>query len=85
MYGVKIDTLTVNLAAVIQRKQTVVQSMRDMNLHNLKTALLHNLIIGTGQFVAPKTIEVTTAEGKTSHLTAERFFINTGTRPIRLS
>jgi pyruvate/2-oxoglutarate dehydrogenase complex dihydrolipoamide dehydrogenase (E3) component len=81
MYGVKIDTLTVNLAAVIQRKQTVVQSMRDMNLHNLKTALAHNLIIGTGQFVAPKTIEVTTAEGKTSHLTAERFFINTGTRP----
>ncbi|MBW4444820.1 MAG: mercuric reductase [Plectolyngbya sp. WJT66-NPBG17] len=80
-YGVKTDALTVNLAAVIQRKRTVVQSMRDMNLHNLETALGHNLIIGTGQFVAPKTIEVTTVEGKTQHLTAERFFINTGTRP----
>ncbi|MBD2068030.1 FAD-dependent oxidoreductase [Leptolyngbya sp. FACHB-671] len=80
-YGVKTDALTVNLANVIQRKRTVVQSMRDMNLHNLETALSYNLIIGTGQFVAPKTIEVTTAEGKTRHLTAERFFINTGTRP----
>ncbi|MBD1919415.1 MULTISPECIES: mercuric reductase [Cyanophyceae] len=80
-YGVKTDALTVTLVAVIQRKRTVVQSMRDMNLHNLETALGHNLIIGTGQFIAPKTIEVTTAEGKTRHLTAERFFINTGTRP----
>ncbi|MBD1864840.1 MULTISPECIES: mercuric reductase [Trichocoleus] len=80
-YGVKTDALTVNLATVIQRKRTVVRSMRDMNLHNLETALGDNLIIGTGQFVAPKTIEVTTAEGKTRHLTAERFFINTGTRP----
>ncbi|HEY9655449.1 MAG TPA: FAD-dependent oxidoreductase, partial [Crinalium sp.] len=80
-YGVTVNAPTVDLAAVIQRKRSVVQSMRAMNLHNLETALGHNLIIGTARFVAPKTIEVATTEG-TRHLTAERLFINTGTRPL---
>ena len=81
-YGVKSNKPIVDLAAVIQRKRSVVQSMRAVNLHNLETALGHELIIGTGRFIAAKTIEVTTTEGNTRHLTAERIFINTGTRPL---
>ncbi|MFN6435486.1 MAG: mercuric reductase [Nostoc sp. DedSLP01] len=81
-YGVNNNAPIVDLAAVIQRKRSVVQSMRQMNLHNLETALGHELIIGSANFVAPKTIEVTTAEGTTRFLAAERFFINTGTRPL---
>ncbi len=81
-YGVKTNTPSVNLAEVIQRKRSVVQGMREMNLHNLETALGHELIIGTARFVAPKTIEVTTSEGNNRLLTAERLFINTGTRPL---
>ncbi|MEH2264142.1 mercuric reductase [Nostoc sp.] len=81
-YGVKANTPIVNLAEVIQRKRSVVQSAREMNLHNLETALDKNLIVGEARFVAPKTIAVTTAEGNTRILTAERFFINTGTRPL---
>ncbi|MDF5715793.1 MAG: mercuric reductase [Rhizonema sp. NSF051] len=79
-YGVKANAPTVDLATVIQRKRTVVQGMREMNLHNLETALGDELIIGTGRFVAPKTIEVSVSDG-IRLLTAERFFINTGTRP----
>ena len=45
-YGVKANAPTVDLADVIRRKRTVVQSMREMNLHNLETALGHELIIG---------------------------------------
>ncbi|MHC5939469.1 FAD-dependent oxidoreductase [Nostoc sp.] len=56
--------------------------MREMNLHNLETALGHELIVGVGRFMSPKTIEVTTALDTTRLLTAERFFINTGTRPL---
>lgn len=82
VYGVKANTPIVNLAEVIQRKRTVVQSAREMNLHNLETALDKNLILGTARFVAPKTIEVTTTEGNNRLLTAERLFINTGTRPL---
>jgi probable pyridine nucleotide-disulfide oxidoreductase len=81
-YGVKTNEPTVDLAAVVQRKRSVVLAAREMNLHNLEAALGHELIIGTGRFVAPKTIEVATAEGKTRLLSAERFFINTGTRPL---
>ena len=82
VYGVNTNYVRVDLATVIQRKRSVVQSMREMNLHNLEMALGHELIIGTGQFVAEKTIEVTTIEGKARYLAAERFFINTGTRPL---
>ncbi|WP_298908942.1 mercuric reductase [uncultured Nostoc sp.] len=81
-YGVKTNTPSVNLAEVIQRKRSVVQSAREMNLHNLETALDNNLIIGEARFVAPKTIAVTTTEGNNRLLTAERLFINTGTRPL---
>jgi pyruvate/2-oxoglutarate dehydrogenase complex dihydrolipoamide dehydrogenase (E3) component len=42
----------------------------------------HELIIGTARFVAPKTIAVTTSDGNNRLLTAERLFINTGTRPL---
>lgn len=81
-YGVKVNPPTVDLAEVIRRKRSVVQAMREMNLHNLETALGHELIIGTARFLTPKTIEVITDEGTTRLLTAERFFINTGTRPL---
>ncbi|MBD2463431.1 mercuric reductase [Oscillatoria sp. FACHB-1407] len=82
IYGINTNDVSVDLAAVIQRKRSIVQSMRQMNLHNLEMVLGHELIVGTGQFVAEKTIEVVTAEGDTRYLTAERFFINTGTRPL---
>lgn len=81
-YGINTALPTVDLAAVIQRKRTVVQAMRSTNLRNLQTPLGDGLIIGTARFVAPKTIEVTTAEGSTRLLSAERLFINTGTRPL---
>ena len=81
-YGVKANTPIVNLAEVIQRKRSVVQGMREMNLHNLETSLDNNLIIGEARFVAPKKIAVTTTEGNNRLLTAERLFINTGTRPL---
>ena len=81
-YGINTAPPTVDMAVVIQRKRSVVQSLRPINLNNLHTALGDDLIIGTARFVAPKTIEVATAEGTTLLLTGERLFINTGTRPL---
>jgi probable pyridine nucleotide-disulfide oxidoreductase len=81
-YGVKSSEPTVDLAAVVQRKRSVVLAARELNLHNLEAALGENLIIGTARFVDAKTIEVTNTEGNTRLLTAERLFINTGTRPL---
>ncbi|QDL06821.1 mercuric reductase [Brasilonema octagenarum UFV-E1] len=81
-YGVKTNQPTVDLAAVIQRKRSVVLAAREINLHNLEGSLGENLIIGTARFVDAKTIEVTNAAGNTGLLAAERLFINTGTRPL---
>ncbi len=81
-YGIKTTPPTVDMAAVIGRKRSVVQSLRPINLNKLHTALGDDLIIGTARFVTPKTIEVATSEGTTRLLTAERLFINTGTRPL---
>jgi pyruvate/2-oxoglutarate dehydrogenase complex dihydrolipoamide dehydrogenase (E3) component len=81
-YGVKVNEPTVDLAAIIQRKRSVVLAAREVNLHNLEAALGENLIIGTARFVDAKTIEVTNTGGDTRLLTAERLFINTGTRPL---
>lgn len=58
------------------------QLLRPINFNNLHTSLKDDLIIGAARFVAPKTIEVATDEGTTCLLTAERLFINTGTRPL---
>ncbi|NMF63537.1 mercuric reductase [Brasilonema octagenarum] len=81
-YGVKTNQPTVDLAAVIQRKRSVVLAAREINLHNLEGSVGENLIIGTARFVDAKTIEVTNAAGNTRLLAAERLFINTGTRPL---
>jgi probable pyridine nucleotide-disulfide oxidoreductase len=81
-YGIHTNAPIVNLAAVIQRKRSVVLAAREMNLHTLEAALSENLIIGTARFVDAKTIKVTNTEGNTRLLTAERLFINTGTQPL---
>ncbi len=81
-YGVKTNLPVVDLAEVIQRKRSVVLSAREMNLYNLESVLGKNLIIGTARFVDSKTIKVVTPEGNTRLLSAERLFINTGTRPL---
>lgn len=81
-YGIKINLPIVNLTEIIQRKRSVVLAAREMNLHNLEATLGANLIVGTARFVDSKTIEVVTPEGNTRLLSAERLFINTGTRPL---
>ncbi|AGY56397.1 mercuric reductase [Gloeobacter kilaueensis] len=82
VYGVNAGVPVVDLDAVIRRKRAVVQALREVNLHNLENALGHELIIGLGRFVGPKTVEVQTDEGTRRLLSADEIFINTGTRPL---
>jgi pyruvate/2-oxoglutarate dehydrogenase complex dihydrolipoamide dehydrogenase (E3) component len=82
IYGINTAPPAVDLAAVIQRKRSVVKAARETNFNNLHTSLGDNLIIASASFIASKMIEVTTADGSARLLTAERFFVNTGTRPL---
>jgi pyruvate/2-oxoglutarate dehydrogenase complex dihydrolipoamide dehydrogenase (E3) component len=56
--------------------------MREMNRTNMTAPADLQLVIGSGRFVNPKTIEVRHYH-ETRQFEAEKVFINTGTPPVR--
>ena len=81
-YGVITGPLTVDLGRVRQRKQDVVTSFRTGSEKGLERTKGLELVRGEARFEGPNSIEVTTPEGDTRTLNAEKVFINTGTRPV---
>ncbi|QNH61627.1 mercuric reductase [Hymenobacter sediminicola] len=80
-YGMQAQEPAVDMAAVVARKDEIVQAMRNGVRSNLTQerpgiTVLH----GHATFVGPRTVEVLLAGGKTQQLTARKVFINTGTR-----
>jgi pyruvate/2-oxoglutarate dehydrogenase complex dihydrolipoamide dehydrogenase (E3) component len=59
--------------------------MRAMNHKNFTSAPALEFILATGRFVASKVIEVRDNKGAVRQLTAEKIFIDTGTRPAQRS
>ena len=51
----------------------------DLHLQNYKTTGV-DLIMGSGRFLAPKTLEVKLNDGGTRVLAGDRVFLNLGTR-----
>jgi pyruvate/2-oxoglutarate dehydrogenase complex dihydrolipoamide dehydrogenase (E3) component len=66
------------MAVVRQRKRDMVQAQVAAHLQNYKASGAE-LIMGSGQFVAPKTVEVSLNDGGTRVLTGDQVFINVGT------
>ena len=81
-YGVITGPLTMDLGRVRQRKQDVVTSFRTGSEKGLERTKGLELVRGEARFEGPNSIEVTTPEGDTRTLNAEKVFINTGTRPV---
>ena len=77
-YGTMTGPVTVDMARVRQRKREMVEGMIAANLQNYKASGAE-LIMGSGRFTAPKTLEVTLNEGGTRWLTGEKVFLNLGT------
>jgi len=77
-YGTMTGPITVDMARVRQRKREMVEGMIAANLQNYKASGAE-LIMGSGRFTAPKTLEVTLNEGGTRRLTGEKVFLNLGT------
>jgi Pyruvate/2-oxoglutarate dehydrogenase complex, dihydrolipoamide dehydrogenase (E3) component, and related enzymes len=78
-YGTMTGPVTVDMARVRQRKRKMVEGMIEEHLSRYKASGTE-LIMGSGRFTAPKTLEVTLNEGGTRRLTGERVFLNLGTR-----
>jgi pyruvate/2-oxoglutarate dehydrogenase complex dihydrolipoamide dehydrogenase (E3) component len=81
-YGVQAGDVSIDMAAVRQRKRDIVESFRSSGERRLRNTPGDNLIMGEARFTAPHTIEVETGDG-TRELTAEHIFINAGARPAR--
>jgi pyruvate/2-oxoglutarate dehydrogenase complex dihydrolipoamide dehydrogenase (E3) component len=82
-YGVQTGDVTVNLAAVRQRKQELVEKSRGGVEKRLRQLAGVDLIYGEAQFDGPKSVVVTGADGAVRRLRANTILINTGARPAR--
>src|SRR5262249_21526941 len=77
-FGVVTGPVPTDMATVVKRKRDMVQREIDTHLDNYKTTGAE-LIMGSGRFVAPKTLEVHLNDGGTRVLSGDRVFINVGT------
>ncbi|MBV8336624.1 MAG: FAD-dependent oxidoreductase, partial [Alphaproteobacteria bacterium] len=70
--------ITTDMAKVRQRKRDMVEREIELHLHNYRTTGAE-LIMGSGRFVAPKTLEVRLNDGGTRLLAGDQVFLNLGT------
>jgi pyruvate/2-oxoglutarate dehydrogenase complex dihydrolipoamide dehydrogenase (E3) component len=79
-FGTVAGPVETDMAAVRQRKRDMVNREIELHLHNYRTSGAE-LIMGSGRFVAPRTIEVHLNDGGTRVLAGELVFLNLGTHP----
>src|SRR5712691_9478301 len=77
-FGTVTGPVTTDMATVRQRKRDMVDREIALHLQNYKTSGAE-LIMGSGCFVAPKTLEVQLNDGGTRELAGDQVFLNLGT------
>ncbi|HUJ97087.1 MAG TPA: mercuric reductase [Stellaceae bacterium] len=77
-FGTSTGPTAIDMAKVRQRKRDMVAREVDLHLQNYKASGAE-LIMGSGRFVSPKTLEVQLNDGGTRLLAAEQVFLNLGT------
>jgi pyruvate/2-oxoglutarate dehydrogenase complex dihydrolipoamide dehydrogenase (E3) component len=80
-YGVNAGPVNVDMAKVRQRKREIVEGFRGGARSQLESTEGVDLMMGEARFGGQKTLEVRLNGGGTLRLTADKIFINTGTRP----
>jgi pyruvate/2-oxoglutarate dehydrogenase complex dihydrolipoamide dehydrogenase (E3) component len=76
-FGTITGPVTVDMAKVVQRKRDMVAREIAAHLDAYRSSGAE-LIMGSGHFVAPKTLDVQLNDGGTRQLTADQVFINVG-------
>jgi pyruvate/2-oxoglutarate dehydrogenase complex dihydrolipoamide dehydrogenase (E3) component len=77
-FGIAKRDFTVDMSAVRARKRNMVSAWIDVYLDNYKKTGAE-LILGSGRFIGPKSLEVTLADGKNRRLLGENVIVSTGT------
>src|SRR5690242_18183125 len=79
-FGTVAGPVETDMGAVRQRKRDMVNREIELHLQNFRTSGAE-LIMGSGRFVASRTVEVHLNDGDTRVLAGERVFLNLGTHP----
>ena len=77
-FGTAAGPVAIDMAKVRQRKREMVDDLVAVHLKNYETSGTE-LIMGSGRFVAPKTLEVTLNDGGTRMLAGDQVFLDVGT------
>ena len=78
-FGITCDGFTIDMAGVRARKRRMVRGLNEMYMENYRNTGAE-FILGTGRFLAPRTVEVTMADGTTRQLHSANVIVSTGTR-----
>jgi pyruvate/2-oxoglutarate dehydrogenase complex dihydrolipoamide dehydrogenase (E3) component len=78
-FGITKDNVQIHMDGVRERKRKMVAGLVDIHVANYKASGT-DLIMGSGRFVGPKTLEVATTKGQKRVLRGKKVVINTGTR-----
>jgi len=78
-FGITKENTQINMSGVRDRKRKMVDGMVDVHLARFKASGAQ-LLIGSGRFIGPKTVEVALADGGTRVLRGEKVIISTGSR-----
>jgi pyruvate/2-oxoglutarate dehydrogenase complex dihydrolipoamide dehydrogenase (E3) component len=77
-FGMVTGSVASDMRKVLARKRDMVDGLIKMHLDNYKASGAE-LIMGTGRFIAPKTVEVNLNDGGTRTLTGDSVALNLGT------
>ena len=78
-WGVKVEKYAVNIQAVLNRKNEIVERFRNSATRSLQKVENIDIIIGSASFSDKKVLEIKLNDGGAEMLTAEYIFIDTGT------
>ena len=78
-FGIVLDHFRIDMSGVRDRKRKMVSGLNEMYLANYRETGAE-FILGTGRFIAPRTVEVALTDGSTRRLRGANVIISTGTR-----
>jgi pyruvate/2-oxoglutarate dehydrogenase complex dihydrolipoamide dehydrogenase (E3) component len=78
-FGIAHDGFTIEMLGVRERKRKMVVGLNEMYMENYRTTGAE-FILGTGRFVAPRTVEAVLPDGNTRQLRGTNVIVSTGTR-----
>src|SRR6266849_3387774 len=78
-FGIAHDGFTIEMSGVRDRKRKMVVGLNEMYMENYRTTGAE-FILGSGRFVAPRTVEADLLDGSTRQLRGTNVIVSTGTR-----